>query len=219
MTVRNAESMGTHGSEWQTRGYSGKGNVRDLLGSLTGRPAIVCGTGRGVFEEYQAALAAYPDAVVFAANDVGMYLPKLDHWVSLHVDNLAAWKAVRWLHQRTMETTVYHSDTERPWLNRCWQQLTPLFCLSGYFAMQVAWVMGADRIVLCGCPGDGTPRYFEAVTRQGQVPDSFRYGAGQDSSDTNVRDQLQREMERLPDFRNAVRSMSGWTKEYFGGLD
>jgi hypothetical protein len=211
--------MGTYGSDWQARGYSGKGNVGDLLGSLTGRPAIICGGGAGVFHELDEAVAALPDAVIFAVNEVGMYLPKLDHWVSLHPDNLDAWKRVRWLHPREKEFTKYHSDSQRAWLDYCWQQLTPLFCLSGYFAMQIAWVMGADRIVLCGCPGEKAPRFFEAGIRRREAGDGFGYGGGTDGSDASVRDQVEREMKRVPDFRNAVRSMSGWTKEFFGGLN
>lgn len=219
MTVRNAASMGTYGSTWQARGYAGQGNVADLIGSVTGRPAIIAGNGAWVFDQVLAAQAVYPDAVIFAVNEVGMYLPKVDHWVSLHPDNLYAWKNVRWLHPREQEFTKYHSDSQRAWLDYCWQQLTPQMCLSGYFAMQIAWVMGADRIVLCGCPGDTTCRFFEAVPRHRENQDGFGYGSNPQGNDSSVRDQVTKEMDRLPDFKAAVRSMSGWSKTFFGGLD
>lgn len=222
MTVRNAASMGTYGSDWQARGYAGKGNVGELLGSLTGRQAIICGGAAGVFEELAAAQAVLPEAVIFAVNEVGMFLPKVDHWVSLHADNLWAWKVVRDRHPRSAERLKTHSETPRGWLDYVWEQLTPEFCLSGYFAMQLAWIMGADRIVLCGCPGDGTPRFFEARCREradSHAPlDGFAYGQGTASSDVNIVAQVQREMERVSGFKDAVRSMSGWTREFFGSI-
>lgn len=223
MTVRNAASMGTFGSDWQARGYAGKGNVGELIGSLTGRSALICGGGTGVFEEVVAAQAVHPDAVIFAVNEVGMFLPKVDHWVSLHADNLWAWKVVRDRHPRNAERMKTHSETPRGWLDYVWEQLTPQFCLSGYFAMQLAWIMGAERIVLCGCPGDGTPRFFEAVCRMrpdtsGESPYLFEYGQGRTGSDQGVTNQLMAEMHRVAGFKDAVRSMSGWSQQFFGGI-
>jgi hypothetical protein len=89
--------------------------------------------------------------------------------------------------------------------------------LSGYLAMQIAWVMGADRIVLCGCPGTQTKRFFEASLGREHANTNFGYGGGSGSGDEGVRQQVEREMRRLPDFKAAVRSLSGWTKTYFTG--
>jgi hypothetical protein len=202
--------MGTVGADWQACGYCGSGNVRSLIGSLRGRAAIVAGAADGVFDEVAAAMHIFDDPVVIAANDVGMYLPRVDHWVSLHADNLGIWKAIRWLHPGEYDTK-YHSIDKRPFVDYVWSGLTPLFCLSGYFAMQIAWIMGAEPIVLAGCPGDGTRRFFEAKPRS-----DFKYGA--DPNDGGSRDQLIHEMDRLPRFKATVRSMSGWTKEFFGGI-
>lgn len=213
MGVRNAESMGSYGSSWQHKGYCGSGNVAGLLDSLTGRTAVVCGNGEGVFQELDQALMLAPEAVIFAANDVGMYLSKLDQWVSLHADNLGPWKQVRWLHPGPCEDAKYHAIDKRPFIDYVWAGLTPLFCLSGYFALQIAYLMGAERIILCGCPGNQTPRFFEARARE-----DFGYGSGSIGSDKGVKEQIEREMDRLPEFKAAVRSMSGWTQEFFGGV-
>ena len=222
MTIRNAETMGTVGATWEARGYCGQGPVGALCGALAGRSAIVCGSGRGVFDELAEAQAALHDPVIFAVNDIGMYLPRVDHWVSLHVDNLIAWRQVRWLHPKARELTKYHSETPRAWLDYCWDGLTPILYLSGYFAMQLAWIMGCDRIVLCGCPGDATPRFFEATLRSNLLltePNGpFSYGSGDRGADRSVHEQIQQEMERLPEFKAAVRSMSGITQQFFGGL-
>lgn len=211
MTTRNAASMGSYLSDWQHKGYCGRGPVTGLLDCHQGRPALVVGNGEGVFEQVREASVRLSDPVVFAANDVGMYLPKLDHWVSLHTDNLGAWKAVRWLHAREKEVTQYHGVDARPFIDHNWEGLTPLFCLSGYFAMQLAWLMGCAPIVLCGCPGDSTRRFFDVEARQ-----DFGYGGMQSGSDRGVREQIEQEMKRMPELKAVVRSMSGWTKEFFG---
>jgi hypothetical protein len=203
--------MGAVGADWQARGYCGTGNVRPLIGSLSTRTAIVAGAADGVFDEVAHALRMFNnEPVIFAANDVGMYLPRVDHWVSLHADNIGIWKAVRWLHPGEYDTK-YHSIDKRPFIDYVWSGLTPLFCISGYFAMQIAWIMGAEPIILAGCPGDGTRRFFEATPRV-----DFKYGA--DPNDSGPRDQLVHEMDRLPHFKSAVRSTSGWTQEFFGGI-
>lgn len=206
--------MGTYGSAWQTGGYSGSGNVEPLIGSLQGKTAIIAGNAVGVFGEVDTVLALHPDAIVFAVNDVGMYLPRVDHWVSLHADNLGVWKAVRWLTHHQMEAAKYHSVTARPVVDFLWEGLTPCFALSGYFAMQIAYILGAREIILCGCPGSPVRRFFEARLRE----DGFGYGGGLKGSDKGIREQLEKEMERVPELRKKVRSTSGFTRTFFGGL-
>lgn len=208
MTTRNAASMGSYGATWEFNGYAGQGNVGELIGTLKGRVALVAGSGEGVFVEMRTAISMlHEPPVIFACNDVGMFLPHVDHYVSLHAQNLGAWKQVRWLHPRERDNTKYHSVESYPYLDYVWQQLTPCFALSGYFAMQIAYIMDADRIILCGCPGDATRRFCDLFPRK-----DFTYAAD------GVRIQLEHEMKRLPDFKKRVCSMSGWTEEYFGGL-
>ena len=220
MTIRNAASMGTFNSTWQIAGYAGQGNVHELLGSLKGRVAIVVGSGKTVFKELtRLNESSYSkikwieqgNAVIFAVNDVGMFLPRVDHWVSLHGANLAAWKRVRWLHPHPDEFTKYHSVDAYQDIDYVWANLTPVFALSGYFAAQIAYIMGAERIILCGCPGDGTPRFYDLYSRK-------KEGMSFYDSD-GVRQQLEHEMKRLPEFKAKVCSMSGWTREFFGGLE
>lgn len=214
MTNRNAESMGVYNASWEFNGYAGQGNVGSLYGVASNRAAVIAGNAVGVFAEVERALTAFPDALVFGVNDVGMYLPKMDHWVSLHSKNLGAWKAVRWQRGGVREHTMYHSIEREPYIDYVWTALTPLFALSGYFAMQIAYIMDCDPIVLCGCPGSAQRRFFE-----GMPVESFGYGSGTSGSDNGVREQLLREMERLPEFRSRVASLSGWTREFFGGFN
>ncbi len=205
--------MGTYGSQWEAHGYSGAGQLSDLVDSVKGRPAVVCGNADGVFSELLQVQSHFQpqDLVIFAANDVGMYLPKLDHWCTLHSDNLAAWKQVRWLNSHVKEDTRYHAIDERAYIDYVWNSVRPLFALSGYFAMQIAYIMGCDPIILCGCPGTQTRRFFE-----GQARSDFGYGMGVGGTDDGVRQQVEHEMKRLPEFKSKVKSMSGWTADFFG---
>jgi hypothetical protein len=208
MTERWAASMGTAGSTWQAAGYAGAGNVESLIASGRGRPAVVVGSASGVFEELSTALHLLKGSLVFAVNDIGMYLPHVDHWVSLHVDHMPAWKQVRWLHPKPTEPKI-HGECKRPWVDYGWDGLRPLMYLSGYFAMQIAWIMDCDPIVLCGIPGEQRPRFFEGAPR----------GDGFDYSGKDAGKMLIDEMIRLPKFQMRVRSMSGWTQRFFGGLE
>lgn len=211
----NTPGMGVYGSTWQAGGYSGAGNVARLLDSLAGRVAAICGNADTVFDELQQVrtMFSYEKLVVFGVNDVGMYIDRLDHWVTLHYSNLKVWKAVRWAEGRGTHETHYHSIVEGPEVEYAWQGLNPNFPLSGYFAAQVAYLMGADQIILCGCPGSPARRFFEAELRQ-----DFGYGGGPSVSDVNIRQQFVGEMNRVPNFKDRLRSMSGWTREYLGGV-
>jgi hypothetical protein len=204
--------MGTHNATWEVRGYAGQGNVAQLIDTLHSRTVIVCGNAVSVFHDLERAMKQTKDPVIFAVNDIGMYLPKLDHWVSLHADYLGAWKTVRWNHATRGETTRYHTYEAKPFSDFHWQNLTPVMALSGYFAMQIAWIMGAERIILAGCPGMQMRRFFEAEST------GNHYGNGNNGSDKGILEQLTREMARVPAFKKAVRSMSGWTNRYFGGI-
>jgi hypothetical protein len=216
----SSPGMGTYGSTWQHGGYSGCGNVGELLGSLTGRPALICGNAASVFEDYAKALQRYPEAIVYGVNDVGMYLPRMHHWVTGHGDNALAWKTVRWLEDRSrreyMQTdrVWIHSVMDRSAVDYVWDQLNPQFALSGNLAMQIAWLMGCAPIILCGCPNSPKRRFFDVTSR-----DTFGYGGGQEQADRNIRQQIEIEMGRVPAFKAVVRSMSGWSKEFFGGIE
>ena len=214
MTNFNTPGMGINGSSWQAHGYSGNGNVAELIDSERGRAAIICGGAVTVFSEFMEARSLLPaNVAIFAVNEVGMFLPHVDHWASLHGKNLQTWKPVRWLHPKTPEQTLCHSIDSLENLHYNWSGLSPLMALSGYFAMQIAWIMGFCPIVLCGCPGTPTRRFFDLQPRQ-----DFGYGGYKYAADENVRDQVIQEMQRIPEFKECVASMGGWTRSYFGGI-
>ncbi len=201
------ENAALHKGHWYHRGYTGLGNVEPLLDSCLGRTAIIAGSARGVFEEVDKIYER--SSLVFAANDVGMYLPHVDHFVSLHTSKLDLWVAIRRdpaskapgnLNFQVHDAGLFG---ERDWHQ--WRALTPLMALSGMFAAQIAYLMGCSPIILCGCPNDDTPRFFELEGRR-------------DNAYRNVQYSIKQEMAYKPDFKAVIRSMSGWSKEFFGGI-
>jgi len=191
---------------WESGGYTGEGSEA-LLGELRGQPAIVAGNAKGVFEEVEAAKSILGRCVQFAANDIGVYLSHVDHMVSLHTPKLDHWTGLR----RDATSKGYGNKDfrvhdgglygEREWHQ--WTGLTPIMALSGLFAAQIAWLMGCSPIVLCGCPTDTSPCFW-------QSNDTLNGGY------RKVQSQFKAEVNRNPEFKAALRSMSGWTKEFLG---
>jgi len=194
---------------WHYGGYEGDG-CEELLGTQKGKTALIFGNAITAHSDW----AAVPDrdnSIIFGVNDVGVYLPKIHHWVSLHPDKLEHWIALRKIDAFLWNN--FNSHTTRPvtGLTHVWKWLSPSFGLSGYAAMQIAYLMGFDKIILCGCPGDATKRFFDFNGRR--ECDGFDY-----QKEGNL-EQLTKEMKRVPEFKAKVRSMSGFTKEFFGGID
>jgi len=196
---------------WESRGYAGRGNVGGLIDSLTGRAALVAGSARGVFEEVETARSKLGRPVIYAANDVGVLLPHVDHMVSHHTSRLVHWVEIRRdpaggsYGNRNFEVHDSGLYGEMKWWH--WRDLTPMMSLSGLFAAQIAYLMGCDPIVLCGCPTDDTPRFWETLKATSNV--GYR----------KTQQTVIAEMGYKPEFKKALRSMSGWTKEFFGGID
>lgn len=192
---------------WFSKGYAGGGNVAGLIDSLQGCPAVVVGSGKGVFDEVAEARSRLGECVVFAVNDVAVLLPHVDHMVSLHTPKLVLWAELR--RDATSQGygnkdfQIHDGGMFGKHLWHQWTGLTPMMAQSGLFAAQIAYLMGCAPIVLAGVPCDETPRFWESE------PKAESYYAG-------TRRQLMAEMSYKPDFKKVVRSMSGWTRGYFG---
>ena len=199
------------GKSWESKGYVGEGNTAGLLDSLSGRPAIVAGSGKGVFEEVQRTTRIMREPVIFAVNDVGVLLPHIDHFVSHHTPRL-----VHWVNIRRDPTGGSYGNTDfnvhdsglygaADWCQ--WTGLTPKMSLSGLFAAQIAYLMGCVPIVLAGCPTDDTPRFWETEYKTCNV--------GYEKTQKT----FQQELYFKPEFKRVLRSMSGWSKEFLGGIN
>lgn len=149
--------------------------------------------------------------LVVAANDVGVHWQRdLHGWTSLHPDKLLHADPkhpakLSWLAQRKMQGL----NEPQTWAKRKRFNATHTINegipggSSGLLAVQVAWAMGARRVILCGIPMTKTP-HFEQSTIHG--PQAWR------SADSHFRP-WQRHADKL---RQRVRSMSGRTRELLG---
>jgi hypothetical protein len=73
---------------------------------------------------------------------------------------------------------------------------------SAWGARKLAWLMGFDSVVLCGCPLDPMPY--------------VNYGIPQLMADPQVHEDFHRAIEADVEWHEGVFSMSGWTRERFG---
>ena len=161
--------------------------------------ALVLGGSSGVWEDVDAALALGEFQMVVAANDVGAHWSgRLDHWVSLHPE-----KFRKWAHERAGRgypggyVTWGHRET--PMTHRATGDWGGS---SGLFATKVALEQGATRVVCCGVPLVKAAAHFFDPS---PWPSGEAYRGGW----------IKHEAELM----GRVRSMSGWTREYFGAPD
>jgi len=134
--------------------------------------------------------------LVIAANKIGMFYPgHLDHWVTMHPEQLAPWKK----HRRRRGG----NDDYVTWAGRRPDLVDRVTTHSGgstgLFAAKVALVdLGCERVVLCGVPMDDTPHFI-----RGAVGDHYE----------QYRCQWEAYIQELA---ACVRSWSGWTRELLG---
>ena len=149
--------------------------------------------------------------LVVAANDVGVHWKRdLDAWTSLHPDRLTRVdvrhpKRWSWLDQREQAG----GNTPELWARKnrfgVANQVQDRFKggSSGLLAVEVALEMGAERVVLCGCPMTVSPHFNESIVHG---PLAWK------SADSHFRTWLRHRVILEPH----VRSMSGRTKDTFG---
>jgi len=175
--------------------------------------ALILGGAECVWEdvaELERILGRPWDGIVIAANDIGSHWPRrLDHWATLHPEQLGRWIEdrrkkglpggfVSWAH-------VYqagHSIRGRELIDRT----LPRQSCSGIFAGYVARAIGC-RGVFCGVPLTRTPHFAESrMHPRGRPWTSWA---------THYR-----EFEKIADeMRGWMRSMSGLTADRLGRPD
>lgn len=190
---------------WEHRGVRGSGDAPSYLAKFKGN-LIIIGGARCVWEDYVQAEKAGFSGSVMAVNDVGLYYDRpLNHWVSMHASFLFHWVALRKGHSMMGHETLTHTREPYPGIRVAWD-IQPYGWTSGMFATQVAVALGYERILLCGIPQDGTGRFFDPPWMPGGEHD-----------DRNSKKAWRSIVENTPELRARVRSMSGWTREIYGG--
>ena len=110
---------------------------------------IVVGCGWNVWQDLEGVSL---DDDFMAVNDIGCYLPKVDHWYSAQPDALRVWAEFR---------KVKYDDAPK-----LWSPETHDFDhvgSSGYLATLVGLALGYGDIRVCGCPLDDLGHFFEPL--------------------------------------------------------
>ena len=139
-------------------------------------------------------------------NQMGIFMPNIQHWFTIHSSILPGWQDVRADAVRGLNSDyVTHSkqggvQTDVNWTIRPHHGTT-----SGMAAIMVALCLGYERVVLAGIPADDTGHFYPADSMS---ETEFCETYGQYKGNWL-------ELEHTA-FDGRVRSLSGNTKKWFG---
>lgn len=166
--------------------------------------AVILGGSRGVWDDLRAAMALIRDQshLIVATNHAGTrYEGDLDAWVSLHPDFFASALPQRvaaggntprmFAPEQHPDTTALKAVASR------WNGSTSL-----YGAQIALKQMKATKVILCGAPLDADAGHI-AVPGRWDYADRYRAGF----------------TAALPDIKDKVRSMGGWSADLLGSPD
>jgi len=149
---------------------------------------------------------------IMMVNDIGLQLNcPLHHYASLHAGHLLKRFDLRKDYGLSCGGTVLHSDQAYTVNGFSIDVVWPFgpvqipHLLSGGFAVLVGLALGYDRIVMAGCPNNGTGRFLDEPEQVGAY------------EHPKVMERWQDLIEQYPEIRARVRSMSGNTRQWLGG--
>lgn len=170
--------------------------------------ALVCGMGQNLIDDFVRAMnkvMRHEKAPTIIGVNRSCQFIKTDLNFSMDRDNILYWKSVAvkkdafWFSCRP-DATKTHKDY--PWVDGWWPKLAGSGS-SAWFAAKASLIMGHERVILCGVP-----------LEPGPYADGLHAPTFEDHTGTvrTMREVIQRD-----DWaHDAVSSMSGWTKEFFG---
>lgn len=145
-----------------------------------------------------------PDITV-VVNDIGVDYPgKIDHWVSYHSDKLGKWardRAARGL----LPATTYWAGKGGPTkaAPKGTKTVNAHGGSSGMLATFAALRAGATKVILCGIPIDPTMPHYHQHQKGKLWAEASKYHKHWVAAEAS-------------DFRDRVKSMSGWTATLLG---
>jgi hypothetical protein len=166
---------------------------------------IVLGSAPDWEDDLAKARKLVPDWPVVAINGVAtLYLEHIVMWCSIHGRDLMKWAPMRAERGGNTDYLGYgnFSDKEECGDFIRWNRPN-LGGSSGLFAVDIALESGFEKVILCGVPLEGQQRVCSADGSPVEAVcayESYRKGWER----------------KLPDIKDRVRSMSGWTKELLG---
>ena len=211
--------------------------VHGLLGSCRERSLVIAGNGRTVWNDLKHS-GTYPYGMggllprigyvpetyqppdLMAVNDIGMYLPHLEHWVSFHDDTLVLQNELRYRMWPQASQPMLHSNGGGHLVRKdrraviepvvpihYWRfQFQSLLC-SGVLAICVGLSLGYSKIVLAGVPADNDGAFYHPPHERSAHGNTESHGAWQEF------------LQDVPEAKEKVRSLSGFTRQWFGAPD
>ena len=171
--------------------------------------ALVIGSAEGCFEEADEALKLWgpdgPDAIAVINDSIPRWPGRIDYICTLHVEHLGGWLRAReqagypmgaqcWSYQqRRGSRDVRHPNPMIQHIATDWAGS------SGLYSVRVLILEKFQRIVLAGVPMEKVRGHI-VRNRPWTAADGFHTGW----------------KKRLPEIKDKVRSMSGWTKGLLG---
>lgn len=164
----------------------------------SGKTALIVGGAWCVRDDLKAAYDLFTPDIVLAVNDIGAELPRVDAWCSMHPEKMQAWISRRFDNGHANARSVWTAEHKEA--GPSFRKVVNPGGGSAALAAEVAFKLGADRIVLAGCPLTSSPHFFDDVPWQKREVEHYKRA-------------WSRHVSAWGPF---VRSMSGWTRETYG---
>jgi hypothetical protein len=169
--------------------------IPDIAGTYSG-VCVIVGSGGGMWEDYAKIKDEGFD--IMGVNVGGQFIPSLTHLFSWHCQQISAISKFRKAEFHGKEFLT-HSVRAYDGIDYVWY-LSGGASMSGISAIDLCWLLGYRKIILCGVPMDDSG-YFYGRAKNPEVCDKYR----------------QEEVLRLKQkFGDNVKSLSGYTKEIYG---
>ena len=185
---------------------------------------LIVGSAPCVYNDLYTVLQLRPDADVIAVkfSVVLVHAPVAVTHHGEHAEPIKALHRERW----GDEVQVYapkklFTDEHRRFIDREWQELAGVGGTSAWGAARMAKLMGADEVILCGCPLDLTQhgeRYHHPLVWEATRNHGLRTNRGEPFANkhavTGYREFIQSDIQRGN--AEGIVSMSGWTRKTLG---
>jgi len=164
---------------------------------------LILGTSEGMWDDVAKAKGLAKNHHVLCINDAAIHYPAvIHHIVSLHGPFCGALRTIKMAGRLydQKEPPVTHSDKDGEGIDCKWRFMN-VGGTSALLSCQIAMDIGYEKIILCGCPLDGTPHYWDDPNKKGVLDCGAIHMTWRDA---------------IPKLKDKVRSMSGKTKEFLG---
>jgi len=192
------------------------------------RSLLVVGSAPGLYADLAAAQALCDDFEVMLVNGAGAAVEEAQHLLAGHTDKVEEFVKARdeafplanpyRVHATFIDRKGATPPVDHPVVSDWWPQSRfSSGATSAGKAARIGLAMGFGRVILCGCPMDGSG-YFPGESKGiPQLRACQRVGDPAKQAASTIRRYKQRMAELAAgEFKGLVFSMSGWTREVLG---